>query len=191
MARPETNENLDTGVGAEGRRFSYKPQHLISILRQVAADNPFQYETPAEQANAWELIATQLEKVGITAQWRSSQIKCLKLLDDYEKELRQPLKSGTEPELCTELNQLLQDVSTKQKEEVERHTEIAKAKKESKGTKKSREKTATDFQAGKEIREASLITMKRNSGKHVLLPRSTSAFFWFMLLYSAHLSRVQ
>ena len=165
MSLPETNVKSDAGVNTRGKRFTYKPHHMILLMRQVAADNPFQYDYPSEQLKAWEAIGTELEKVGIEAQWRSSQLKCVRLLDDYEKDLRQPLKSGTEPELCIELNQLLQDVSAKRKEESERHAENDRAKKQSKVMKKRKEKTVSEVQAGKNIREASLMTMKRTAGR--------------------------
>ena len=167
MSLSESTGNADVGSNARGKRFSFKPRDLISLMRQVAADNPFQYDSSAEQVKAWEMIATELQKVGITALWRSSQVKCMKLLDAYEKGLRQPLKSGTEPKLCDELNQLLQDVSAKRNEESERHMESAKAKKDSISTKKSKEKVASDVQACKDITEASMITMKRSRGKHL------------------------
>ena len=107
MSLPQTEKSSDPSVGTRAKRFFYKPEHLISLMRQVAADNPYQYDSAAEQVKAWEDIATQLEQVGISAQWKSSQLKCHKLLDDYDKELKQPLKSGTEPKLCEEMNQLL------------------------------------------------------------------------------------
>ena len=170
MSLFETAGNADAGVNAKGKRFSFKPRDLISLMRQVAADNPFQYDSSSEQLKAWETITTELQKVGITAFTRSLQVKCTKLLDDFDKGLKRPLKSGTEPKVCDEMNQLLQDVSEKRKEEKERHLESAKAKKVSVPVKKSKERVISDVQAGKEIREASMITMKRSRGKRHMYP---------------------
>ena len=126
------------------------------------------------------MIANQLEQVGISAQCRNSLLKCHKLLNAFEKELKQPLKSGTEPKLCEEMNQLLHDVSVKRKEESASKIETAKAKKDAKAVKKTKERIATEVEAGKVIREASLTTMKRKRGKCITLPRPTYANTMFI-----------
>ena len=94
MSLPETNVKSDAGVNTRGKRFTYKPHHMILLMRQVAADNHFQYDCPSE-----------------------------------------------------------------------RHAENDRAKKQSKIMKKRKEETVSEVQAGKNIREASLMTMKRTAGR--------------------------
>ena len=91
--------------------------------------------------------------------------------------------------LCVELDQLLQDVSAKRKEESERQAVVVKCQTGAKVVKKSKEKIATDIQAGKDIREASMMTMNRDKSKRSISPRSCCGNTTFIFPYGAPLFR--
>ncbi|GAV06745.1 hypothetical protein RvY_16682 [Ramazzottius varieornatus] len=147
-------------------RFAYKPCHLIALVRQVAAENPFQYASGSAQDKAWESIRAALKEAGIKAQARSNFLKVRKLLDDQDKKMSKLPKSGTEKQY-KELKQLLEELAFLRKEEARHHAEEAAKAPAVPAAKKSSRKArgVTEVQQGKNIRDASMNMMKRRRGK--------------------------
>ncbi|GAU87115.1 hypothetical protein RvY_00012 [Ramazzottius varieornatus] len=147
-------------------RFAYKPCHLIALLRQVAAKNPFQYASGSAKDKAWESIRAALKEAGIKAQAQSNFLKVRKLLDDQDKKMSKLPKSGT-AEQYKELKQLLEELAFLRKEEARHHAEEAAKAPAVLAAKKSSRKArgVTEVQQGKNIRDASMNMMKRRRGK--------------------------